>query len=305
VVVSETIFGMEEQQSSTKRVVAGGLFALFCALVIAALAVFGIISMTLGHVFMFSAGLVGALLIWTEVIPSKAVKHKLAWTMLLWGLMGVADFWIVKYKKAEALEAPKSNPLPNTSTPVAAPLEVHPVPSPDTPKQPLSPKHHHVAEGDKPPTPDVTLRFVSLESPLVVLVNSSPVVARNIKWGVVLWKWDAPAGSNPLQIPIASFDWIKSQGEGGPEDIFSRVASQLKSGDILYGSAFVDCPECPKGHSYFVHITYGRGGWFSEIMSDKAGGPYTPVNSTKEGMAAFFAAIDRVPQSERIPITPQ
>jgi hypothetical protein len=112
-VLSETIAGMEEdQQSSAKRIIAGGLFALFCALVIAALTVFGIISMMLGHIFMSAAGLVGGLLIWTEVIPSRPAKHKMVWTLLLWIIMGGADFWFVKYKEAEAREAPKAAPLP-------------------------------------------------------------------------------------------------------------------------------------------------------------------------------------------------
>src|ERR1700733_7108974 len=115
----------EDQQSSTKRVVAGGLFALFCALVIAALAVFGIISMTLGHIFMVAACLVGGLLIWTEVIPSKPVKHKVAWTLLLWLLMGGVDFWIVKHKEAEEITA--KQPLIAAAAPTPAPATAPPV----------------------------------------------------------------------------------------------------------------------------------------------------------------------------------
>jgi hypothetical protein len=64
-----------------------------------------------------------------------------------------------------------------------------------------------------------------------------------------------------------------------------RWQSQVKLGDRLVGSAFVDCPECSKGHTYLVSITYGQGGWFVELKSDKTkkGGPATPLNTSLDG----------------------
>jgi hypothetical protein len=93
--------GMEDQSNSTKRIVAGGLFALFVAFLVAALTVFGVISTNLGHIFMVAAALVGALIISTEIIPSKPPRHKIIFTIILWVAVGVADYAIVKYKKAE------------------------------------------------------------------------------------------------------------------------------------------------------------------------------------------------------------
>ena len=89
------------EPSSPKRIVAGALFALFVALIIAALAVFGVISMTLGHIFMICACAVGVLIIWTELIPAKPARHKLAFTVALIGIMFIADCAIVAIRRGE------------------------------------------------------------------------------------------------------------------------------------------------------------------------------------------------------------
>lgn len=103
---------MSESENSPTRIVAGGLFALFCAFIIAALALFGVISVTLGHIFMAAAGVVGALLIWTEIIPSKPPKNKVMFTILLWCLLGGADRLIVRHKNSEAVETVKPASAP-------------------------------------------------------------------------------------------------------------------------------------------------------------------------------------------------
>jgi hypothetical protein len=138
-----------------------------------------------------------------------------------------------------------------------------------------------------------------------VLVNSSSTVAKDMKWGVALWNRDRPDDINPLPIPTSAFDWLKAHSDSAPLLIFGSGQSQVKLGDRLVGSAFVDCPECSKGHTYFVSITYGQGGWFAELKSDKTkmGGPATPMSTSLDGRDAYFAAIDRVPESERMPIT--
>jgi len=98
-------------ESSLRRIIAGGLFSLFCAFIFAALAVFGIISVTLGHILMALAAAIGGILIWTELIPSKPPKHKLLATLLLVGLIGGADYLIVRYKSAESAHATATAPM--------------------------------------------------------------------------------------------------------------------------------------------------------------------------------------------------
>jgi len=101
----QTPYGGTSQNSAT-RVIAGGLFALFCALVIAALAVFGVINMLLGHLLMFLAAVVGTLIICTEIIPSRPPRHKVISTLILCLLLGVGDAAIVK-SKYSGVEVPQ------------------------------------------------------------------------------------------------------------------------------------------------------------------------------------------------------
>lgn len=91
------------ETSSAKRIVAGGLVALFVALIVAALAVSGVINMTLGHVLMALAFVVGVLIIWTELIPAKPAHHKVAWTVALFVGMMAGDRGIVRLKEGGSL----------------------------------------------------------------------------------------------------------------------------------------------------------------------------------------------------------
>ncbi len=93
---------MDKSDGLAKRIIAGGLFALFCALLIAAFSLFGVTSTVIGHVFMIAASLVGALLIWAEIIPSKARKHKVWVTIVLWSFMAIGDYGIVRLKNSES-----------------------------------------------------------------------------------------------------------------------------------------------------------------------------------------------------------
>ncbi len=70
--------------SEISRVVGGGLIALFCALIIAALTFFGVINTTVGHACMALAWVVGSLLICTEILPGKPTRRK------VWSVIGLA-----------------------------------------------------------------------------------------------------------------------------------------------------------------------------------------------------------------------
>jgi hypothetical protein len=59
---------------------------------------------------------------------------------------------------------------------------------------------------DQPP--DVTSMFVYPEQPALVITNESANIAREIKFGVVLWNPDTPR-LGPLPIPFQTFDFIR------------------------------------------------------------------------------------------------
>lgn len=154
--------------------------------------------------------------------------------------------------------------------------------------------------------PEVTLRFVYSRSPALVITNKSTAVARDIKWQVVLWNADLPDRTDPLPIPTSIFDWIRPAQEGGPENLFSAptVASLLKPGDRLYGSASVNCPTCRRGHTYLLAITWDRGGWYSEYREATTGTAVIPRVFTKESLQTYFRLIEGgEPGSPKIPIS--
>jgi hypothetical protein len=164
---------------------------------------------------------------------------------------------------------------------------------------------HYRRPNSEPKPPDVTLRFVYPKAPALVIANPSDSVVRDIKWAVGLWNMDLPDRDDPLPIPVSTFDWIRPHDEGGPQNLFDGplVAPLLKSGNRLFGSVSVLCPECSRGRTYIVYIVWGKSGWFSEVENEKAGKLIIPANFLKEGREAYFKALEAaVPEKSRIPI---
>ena len=153
--------------------------------------------------------------------------------------------------------------------------------------------------------PDVALRFVYPKSPALVLANQSAVIARDIKWLVILWNMDLPDRNDPLPIPVSTFDWIRPHTQGGPQNLFGSpiVASLLKPGNRLFGSASVICPECARGRTYIVYIVWDDGGWFSEVENEKSGNPLTPPNFLEASRIEYFKALEAAASTQsRTPI---
>jgi hypothetical protein len=153
--------------------------------------------------------------------------------------------------------------------------------------------------------PDVSLRFIYPKEPSLMLINNSEVIARDIKWTVILWNMDLPDRNDPLPIPVSTFDWLKPHTEGGPQDLFTSglVAPLLKPGNRLFGSATVTCPACARGRTYVVSIVWGEGGWVAEVEDDKSGDIIIPKNFLKETRIKYFNELQEiVPIRPRAPI---
>jgi hypothetical protein len=71
--------------------------------------------------------------------------------------------------------------------------------------------------------PDVSLRFVYPDAPALVLENNSDVIAKDIKWMVILFNMDIPDRNDPLPIPTSTFDWLRPHSHGGPQDLFGTA----------------------------------------------------------------------------------
>ena len=149
------------------------------------------------------------------------------------------------------------------------------------------------------PKPDVAMHFIYPQLPAIVLDNSSNVTAKDVKYTIVLWDTNLEQ-NDPLPIPISTFDFINPHNSGGPESIFSsQVISLLKPGDILIGSASVECPECKRGRTYIVYIDWGKGGWFSELTNKTDGAVVIPKMFSKEGLQNYYVSLSATPIGER------
>ena len=158
-----------------------------------------------------------------------------------------------------------------------------------------------------PSRPEVTLRFVYPKAPAIELINQSDVVAREIKWSVALWNLDTLSErTDPLPIPIKTFDWIRPNQRSGPLGVFTAqtVKPLLTPGNRLVGSVSVSCPDCVRGWTYMVYIKWGDGGWYSEVKDEVSGDLLVPKKFTAEVVLAFFEdCINNVPEKNRILIT--
>ena len=103
------------------RVVGGCVVTLLLALLTSALALFGIVNAMLGHICMFLAWVVGALLISTEVMPGRPAQRKVLSIAILGVIVLAVDIGILKLK---AMTERTERPISQSSSPgVAAAAE--------------------------------------------------------------------------------------------------------------------------------------------------------------------------------------
>jgi len=119
-----------------KRLLSGGLFALFVVLVFEALALFGVISLLAGHIAVFLAWIVGAVLTSTDIIPGKRVPHKVVAILGLAVVLVALDLWAIHAK--QELETKAAEKPATTPTAVA-----QPAPPPTAPNGPAAPEPAH------------------------------------------------------------------------------------------------------------------------------------------------------------------
>ena len=167
-----------------------------------------------------------------------------------------------------------------------------------------------------PELPDVTLRFVNAKAPALLLINKSGKLAKQIKWTVKVWDLDdpttyfntapAPDAHDPLPIKVDTFNFLSPHSTSGPQNLFGSdlVAPFVKPGHQLFGSASVVCPDCARGHTFFVYIEWGKDGWYYEVASETSGNVFIPKHLTASEVKAYFvSARSMMPRGSRIPIT--
>ena len=151
--------------------------------------------------------------------------------------------------------------------------------------------------------PDVTLSFVESKEPDIQLHNLSNVVAENIKWSLIIFDLDTTSRHDPLPIPASIIDFLAAKTSSLPIALFSRpqITPLVKPGDVIFGSASVNCPRCSRGRTFWVYIKIGSGGWYSEVKSVTKGNlvSVSPTPYVAELVQDF---VKTIPESGKIPI---
>jgi hypothetical protein len=157
------------------------------------------------------------------------------------------------------------------------------------------------------PRPEVAIRFQDPDLPTLVLLNTSGVVAQNIKWWVLLFNIDRyTPGSLPIApIRSSTFDFLRAHAPSIPQSLSAEPGffNIVKPGDRLYGSAIVDCPECKRSRTYFVYLKWGESGWYSLDKNAPQGQVQRPGSQSAQDTAAFVRLVESVPPSARVAVT--
>jgi hypothetical protein len=127
----KTVSPAPRKQPLLTHVVAGNLFSTFCCLVIGALQFFGIINLILGYVLLFLAGVVGTVLIYTDLIPTGESKHKVAGTCVLWIILIIIGTVVGSYKNhnspAQTATTNSTGPINSVNGSIIAPGATGPI----------------------------------------------------------------------------------------------------------------------------------------------------------------------------------
>jgi hypothetical protein len=149
--------------------------------------------------------------------------------------------------------------------------------------------------------PDLEVVIVNERGPAVLVVNTSNRIAREPKYGTVLWNLNAGDEKvmEPLPIPTTSGDPIRPGEAWGPNtwSMLPAVKAQLNNGDLVFGWVDVLCPDCAHRRRYWVHFKFGEQGWFAEARTR------TQSRRIRRTLARNPAAINTlIPTERRVPI---
>lgn len=317
---------MKKSPSIIEDILYNPIFQLIIALILAAFALSGKLSMIAAGIFLFFAWSLIPFVLWrSNCGVNWKNKHRVVLIIVITIISGILLFLLNRWI---------NKPIPQIDKPPLTSLsKIKPGEQPKPPmvqdkearknlsqvKEPkLTPGANENLKGkikkevvlpsrqEKIETSgDVALRFIYSKSPALVIINQSDSVARDIKWTVQLWNMDLPERNDPLPIPIQIFDWIKAHDQGGPQNLFGSpsVTQLLTPGNRLFGSASVNCPTCARGRTYIIYIVWGQGGWVYEVKEEKSGHIITPVNFLKDAREEYFKYLEaKIPENLRLPI---
>jgi hypothetical protein len=123
---------------------------------------------------------------------------------------------------------------------------------------------------------DVGFVVGSPRSPVFWLLNEGEIPAERPKYGFVVYDLDEGDIQQPrriLHIPFRLFDdYILPKRALGPWRILelSARARQVPLGHHIFGYVAVQCFNCVRLRTYWLHFTNGHAGWFREASASEA-----------------------------------
>lgn len=162
----------------------------------------------------------------------------------------------------------------------------------------------NLAHLNPPAQPDLTLRFLDPKEPTIQVVNPSDGIARTVRYSPALFNIDAADHNQSLLvIPTGGPDFIRPHSVAGPTVLFAPLAkANLKSGDRIFGTIGLLCPECKQGRTFVVYIVWGEGGWFSELNDVRNGEILTPKGQNYWNIDDVTKFVNSVPAQSKIEI---
>jgi len=156
-----------------------------------------------------------------------------------------------------------------------------------------------------PEAPDLVVMVVNPTTPGLILF---PVhaTARDVRSDPVLWDLDREDKSiDSLYVSEAKYDWIRTDQRGGPSAMIDsrQLNSVVKEGHRIFGYITTACPDCEHIKLQWVYFVYGKGGWYSEIMTRISPDPKKisdAIPSMRQGNLDDYLKF--IPDSARIPI---
>lgn len=124
--------------------------------------------------------------------------------------------------------------------------------------------------------PDIILHLSTPKDVRFRLLNPSSVLLRDPHYGFSFWDLDARSegtGEDPgnLKIPSKSMNYIRPRSGIGPWAIkdLSETSRNVPNSHVVFGWAYVQCPDCESRRHYWVLIKKGESAWYCEILPDE------------------------------------
>jgi len=148
----------------------------------------------------------------------------------------------------------------------------------------------------------------------LLIANETETEAKDIRYKIGLWNVDnLREGYRVLPIQGSGIVHLPPHHSYGPINLFDtpEIRAWLKPGNRIVGNVAATCRNCARGHTYWVLITWGKGGWFADIKAATNGDVIVPQDDWDTKVVRdhvlkniLLGAAAEIKQEDRFPIVP-